>query len=484
MTLTNSKLQRREFIRTALVAAGGVAALPAFDGLGVLGSRGRVSAAPGKGGYGPLIPTADLRDGGARMALPEGFQYRSFSVAGDMMSDGNRVPLAHDGMGVFNMPDGRFRLVRNHEDRNSAGNGSVAVDGNAYDRRGGGTTTLIVNPFTRELEGDFVSLSGTAVNCAGGVTPWGSWITSEETNVGPTATGWTKQHGYNFDVPAAANGTVPAVPLPAMGRFAHEAVAVDPETWVVYQTEDNGSTSGFYRFIANTPGRLSDGGTLEMLAIEGRFNYDTRTGQTRGVALPVTWVPIANPNPPGTGSTAVYDQGRVLGAARFARLEGCWYGNGAIYFDATSGGNAGAGQVWEYRPDGNGGTLTLIFESPSAEVLDSPDNLAVSPQGAILLCEDGDADQYVRGVTLDGEIFDFALNLQNDYEWAGATFAEAPASWNDVKIRGKHKPLGSRWDRVTLFVNRQGATSGSNPPLGGNEGMTFAIWGPWQNGAL
>ena len=104
-----------------------------------------------------------------------------------MMSDGNRVPLAHDGMGVFNMPDGRFRLVRNHEDRNAAGAGTVAVDANAYDRKGGGTTTLVVNPFTRELERDFISLSGTTVNCAGGVTPWGSWITCEETNVGPTA---------------------------------------------------------------------------------------------------------------------------------------------------------------------------------------------------------------------------------------------------------------------------------------------------------
>jgi uncharacterized protein len=342
----------------------------------------------------------------------------------------------------------------------------------------------VVNPFTRELERDFTSLSGTAVNCAGGITPWDSWITSEETNVGPSPGGWTKQHGYNFDVPAGANGTVPAVPLTAMGRFSHEAVAVDPKTWIVYQTEDNGSTSGFYRFIANTPGVLVNGGTLEMLAIDGRPNYDTRTGQTIGAALPVKWVPIANPNPPGTSSTAVYNQGRDLGAARFARLEGCWYGNGTIYFDSTSGGNAGVGQVWEFTPDRDGGTLTLIFESPSAAVLDAPDNLAVSPQGSILLCEDGDDDQYMRGVTLGGEIFDFALNLQTGHEWAGATFAEADPSWNDSKIRGTHAPLGSRWDRVTLFVNRQGATSGANPPLAGDEGMTFAIWGPWQNGAL
>jgi uncharacterized protein len=482
MTLTNSTMQRRQFLRTALATAGGAAALPAFNALESLAINGRVYAAPGTGGYGPLVPTADLRDGGIRIALPKGFQYRSFSAAGDMMSDGKRVPLAHDGMAVFNM-NGKFRLVRDHEDRNAPNAGSTAVDANAYDPRGGGgTTTLVVNPFTRELERDFISLNGTIVNCSGGLTPWQSWITCEETNSG-TPQGWAKQHGYCFDVPAAANGPVPAIPIPSMGRFSHEAVAVDPATWIVYETEDAGD-SGFYRFIPRTPGVLVNGGRLEMLKVRNVTNYDTRTGQTVGVPLPVEWVPIANPDPPGQGSNAVYDQGFALGAAIFTRLEGCWWGNGAVYFDATNGGNAGAGQVWEFRPEGDGGTLTLIFESPSAAVLDSPDNLAVSPQGAILLCEDGDGDQYLRGVTLGGEIFDFALNLQTEHEWAGATFAEADPSWNDVKIRGQHQPFGSRWDRVTLFVNRQGATSGPNPPLAGDEGLTFAIWGPWQNGAL
>ena len=221
-----------------------------------------------------------------------------------------------------------------------------------------------------------------------------------------------------------------------------------------------------------------------MLAIDGIFQYDARSGQQLGVALPVTWVDIANPNPPGTSATAVFNQGRLLGGARFRRLEGCWWGNGAVYFVDTSGGNASAGTVWEFRPQGDGGTLTLIFESSGASELDAPDNLAVSPQGALLLCEDGGGDQYMRGVTLDGRIFDFAKNLQNDYEWAGATFAEADASWNDRKIRGNHPPLGDRWERVTLFVNRQGETDGANPPDAGDEGLTFAIWGPWKEGAL
>jgi secreted PhoX family phosphatase len=485
MTLPNRQFERRQFLRGVVTAAGAAATLPALQGLGLLTASRRASAASGDGGYGPLVPTADLRDGVVRLALPEGFQYRSVSVSGELMSDGHRVPIALDGMAVFNMSDGKFRLVRNHEDRNAPGAGTTALDANAYDMKGGGgTTTLVVNPFTRELERHFISLNGTIVNCAGGATPWGSWITCEETNSG-TPSGWLKQHGYCFDVPASANGSVPAIPIPAMGRFSHEAVTVDPATWIVYETEDNGETSGFYRFIPNTPGVLVHGGRLQMLAVEGAPNYDTRTGQSVGVALPVTWVDIANPNPAGTSSTAVFNQGFALGGTRFRRLEGSWYGNGAVHFNATNGGNMGTGQVWEFRPEGDGGTLTLIFESPGAPVLNFPDNLTVSPQGALLLCEDAPGfDQFLRGVTLDGRIFDFAHNLQTDKEWAGATFANADPSWNDRKIRGKHRPLGGRWDRVTLFVNRQGPTSGPTPPAAGDEGMTFAIWGPWGQGPL
>ena len=485
MTVRNRGLARRKFLQGAMTAAGAVAAIPAMQGLNILGSRGRASAARGFGGYGPLVPVPDLRDGVMRIALPEGFQYRTFSRAGSTMSDGNKVPLAHDGMGLFNSPDGTFRLVRNHEDRNSPTSpGSTArVEGLSYDMRGGaGTTTLVVNPFTRELERDFVSSSGTIVNCAGGITPWRSWITCEETNAGPSG-GWLRQHGYCFDVPADAEGQVAAVPILNMGRFSHEAIAVDPETGIIYETEDNGTNSGFYRYRFYTPGSLQ-GGELQMLKVKGTAGYNTTAGQTVGEMLATEWVTIANPNPAGTSSTAVFSQGLAQGGARFGRLEGCWYGHGAVYFAATSGGDAGAGQVWEFRPEGDEGVLALIYESPDAGVLDSPDNLTVSPQGALLLCEDGGADQYLRGVTLDGRLFDFALNLQNGFEWAGACFGDADPSWNDSKIRGADGPVGGRWDRVTLFVNRQGSTSGNNPPSPGNEGMTFAIWGPWKEGAL
>ena len=488
MTVANRSIERRKFLRDALAMAGATAALPALTGLNVLAANGRVAAPRGRGGYGPLFATPDERDGALRLMLPEGFSYRSFSLAGSPMSDGNKVPLAHDGMGVFNTPDGKFRLVRNHEDRNNPGQGSTALAaGLSYDMRGGaGTTTVVVNPFTRQLEQEFVSLSGTTVNCAGGVTPWDSWVTCEETNVGPNQAGtsWLKQHGYCFDVPAGANGQVAAVAIPDMGRFSHEAIAVDPNTWNVYETEDNGDNSGFYRFIANTPGELTSGGHLQMLAIDGTLDLDTRFASNVGEPVDVKWIDIANPNPAGTSSTAVFSQGATRGRVRFRRLEGCWWGNGAVYFVATNGGPAGAGQVLEYRPNGNTGTLTLIFVSAGAHELDAPDNLAVSPQGALLLCEDGGGEQFCRGVTLDGAIFDFAKNNESTFEFAGATFAQADPGWNDRKIRGDNRPLGGRWDRVTLFVNLQGATGGPNPPVAGDEGMTIAIWGPWGDGAL
>jgi secreted PhoX family phosphatase len=482
VTLADKRISRRGFLRGGATITAGAFALPALNGLGIMAQHGRAYASDGRGGYGPLSPVADLRDGVERLALPAGFHYRSISVAGTPMTDGNLTPLAHDGMAVFNTNDG-FRLIRNHEDRNAAQSPNKSVGGpkpTKYDQLGGGgTTTLVVNPFTRELERSWVSLNGTIVNCAGGRTPWRSWLTCEETIAG-TADGWSKQHGYTFEVPVGADSTVSALPLKAMGRFSHEANATDPLSGIVYETEDAGLTSGFYRFMPNRRAKLSDGGVLQMLAIEGEDNYVTYSGQTVGERLAVTWVAIPEPDPAPDGGS-VFEQGAALGGAAFARLEGIWFGDGAFYFNSTSGGDAKQGQVWEYRPMGKDkGTLTLIFESPSADVLNMPDNITFSPQGGLLLCEDGDDDQYLRGVTLDGKIFDFALNLTNDSEWAGATFAVADPAWNVGSLRD----LGSRSDRTTLFVNRQGETSGPNPPEAGGEGMTFAIWGPWRDGAL
>jgi hypothetical protein len=230
----------------------------------------------------------------------------------------------------------------------------------------------------------------------------------------------------------------------------------------VYETEDRTPTAGFYRFIPATRGRLVAGGRLQMLAIEGRPNYDTGTGQKVGAPLRARWVDIADPDPKENGNnpTAIFDQGFAKGAARFARLEGCWYGDKSIYFHATNGGDAQVGQVWRYRPiSADSGDLVLVFESPSREVLDYPDNITVSPRGGIVMCEDGEGEQYLRGLTPNGAIFDLGKNLLNETEFAGACF--------------------SSHGRV-LFVNIQGSTRDS----GTEQGRTLAIWGPWERGAL
>jgi secreted PhoX family phosphatase len=275
-----------------------------------------------------------------------------------------------------------------------------------------------------------------------------SWLTCEETTIGPAGNNdLTKPHGYVFDVPAF--GTATAEALVDMGRFSHEAVAVNPATGVVYETEDAGSTSGFYRFLPTHPGQLARGGRLQMLGIAGAARHDTRSGQTPSVRRQVVWYDI--PNPDADQGVSVFNQGFSQGAARFARLEGAWWGNGVVYFVSTSGGNVGQGQVWAYDPTAN--ELWLLFESPAAAVLNAPDNICVSPRGGLVLCEDGNGLEFMHGLTddvLNGEKNGFVGNYTGS-EFAGATYS----------------PDGN-W----LFANIQ------------SPGITFAITGPWGRGAL
>lgn len=454
-----SNLSRRQFLLSAGLTGGG---LLAFYGLakrfGLIEMPASLSST--KAACGPLIAAKTNNTGEALLALPKDFQYTVFGKTGMRMFDNHPTPSDHDGMAAFIVGD-QLRLVRNHEVAIKTGTPGAAIGPNAYDQlAGGGTTTLVINPNTRELVSDFISLSGTLNNCAGGATPWNSWISCEETVLGPAKVknaegafegGFEKGHGYCFEVPAAANAAVTPVPLKAMGRFVHEAVAIDSQTGIVYLTEDL-PTAGFYRFIPEQPGQLIAGGRLQMLAIKDRPNFDTRTKQKAGAALPATWVDIRDPDPPEAemDNLAVYKQGVAAGAAIFARLEGCFYGNGVVYFTSTSGGDKELGQVWQYVPSGKDeGQLSLLLEPGDPSRLHMPDNICLAGRN-LIICEDNEKQIHLRVLTPEGHVFDLAKNIAHGFEMkelCGATFTP---------------------DGKTLFVNLQ------------IPGMTFAIWGPWE----
>src|SRR4051794_6502034 len=302
------------------------------DPAAAVAGNGPAIAVPGTGrpltdGFGPLTPA------GPELALPAGFSYRTFGAAGTRMSDGLLTPGCHDGQTVFDAGRGRVQIIRNHEiDLDIPGAGQRALGPrNAYDRAGpAGCTSSLYDIGSGKLLESFLVLNGTLSNCSGAPTPWGSWLSCEETTDGVKA-GFEKPHGYVFEVPGDARGPVEPLPLKAMGRFEHETAPIDPRTGIVYMTEDNGDPGdGFYRFVPRKPGHLAAGGRLQMLAVTGDRNYDTATGQRVGEVLDTHWVDIDEPDPSDAEDNpgAVYSQGRAKGGCRFLGLEGSAWSDG------------------------------------------------------------------------------------------------------------------------------------------------------------
>ncbi|MFZ5610252.1 MAG: alkaline phosphatase PhoX [Pseudomonadota bacterium] len=445
--------------RRTLMLAGGSALGLALAGLGWRAAR-------------TMSEKPDLvADKNGLIDLKPGFRYVVLSHTGDAMSDGLHVPGRPDGMAAFAGPGDKVILVRNHElglarglFRTARGKGafgedegglSPALRARLYDPGGkggvpyGGVTTLIFDPARERLTQQSLSLAGTMVNCAGGPTPWGSWLSCEE-NVLGEKDGLGRDHGFVFEVPARTEiGLAPAQPITAMGRFVHEAAAVDPMSGAVYLTEDN-PQGCLYRFKPATPGALHAGGRLEALAIAGQPQADTANWDKprfeRGTAYPIAWVGLEDVAAPSLDLAA---RAQAAGAARFVRGEGVWMGAGELFFSATAGGPNRRGQIWRLGLGADGQeSLQLLAEPNDDTILDMPDNLTVSPWGTLIVCEDGGGDNYLRQVRMDGQITSLARNAHpGRSEFAGACFS----------------PDG-RW----LFVNIQ------------EPGITLAITGPWD----
>jgi secreted PhoX family phosphatase len=348
-----------------------------------------------------------------RLDLPEGFSYTVIDEGGQTMSDGYRVPGNPDGMACFSGTDGTLVLLRNHElTSSSRGPYDLPPLGvappEAYDPAAAGGVTRVVLDRTSLLRvSSNLVLAGTAQNCAGGPSPWG-WLSCEEV--------FDPLHGYVFVCPVDAASVAMPRRVPAYGHFRHEAVCIDPSNNVAYLTEDR-PDSALYRFVPDDPASPFVG-KLQALRVSGRDSFDTSTGLAVGDELEVDWVALDDPDP---ATDTLRATARSAGAAVVARGEGIWFHRGVVYFTSTSGGPIGRGQVFALRPTAAGGTLTLVAQSEDEALLDGPDNISMAPWGDLFICEDAGSTNYIRVLTPNGTLFDFARTTLS--ELAGVCFS-------------------------------------------------------------
>lgn len=358
-------MDRRTFIKTGLVATATAFSL-GDSFLGRPAAADHPGLAPGAGPYGPLQPAnADL------LRLPAGFSSRIIAQSGRPVGLTPYVwHIFPDGGATYATDDGGWIYACNSEVPGAGGAGAVRFDaeGNIVDA--------------------YPILRGTSSNCAGGPTPWGTWLSCEEYTAGMV---------WECD----PTGLQPPAVRPAMGMFSHEAAAVDPALGHVYLTEDTGD-GGFYRFTPDQPNDLSSG-ILEIASVSPAGTVD--------------WFEIDNPVPIPFVETPTRRQ--VPAATPFASGEGCWFDvpRRRVYF-TTKGDN----KVWEYAPD----TQHLSVVHDRLIVQGSPltgvDNVTVAGNGDMFICEDG-GNMEIVVITPDGQIAPFLQVEHSGSEIAGAAFS-------------------------------------------------------------
>jgi secreted PhoX family phosphatase len=458
-----SAVPRRDLLRAGAAGGFGIAVGGSLEA--IAGPAEARAAARPPAGYGPLTP-----DPAGLLALPQGFKYTVVAQSGvTLLESGHPTPSDPDGTACFRDRHG-WALVNNHEIGGGEPYGVPPLPGLTYDPgAAGGTTTINVDRHGKRVR-EYVSVAGTHNNCAGGVTPWNTWLTCEETEQ-RAGGAFQQDHGYVFEVdPLDRDANLNPVPLKFLGRYAHEAVAVDPHTHSIYLTEDAAGPLGLY-YRWSPPKRFRGGkgalralalshggdtaGTLQALSCteRGRHIGDLSEATRPGTRYDVTWVDVPERD---ARTVSVRTQLTDAQITRSRKLEGQWWGDGGVYFVASFARNDDGsrnehdGQVWFYDPHRRTTTLKTIFgvnPDPAQDTgYDGPDNITLSPYGGLMLAEDGAGLSHMVGLTERGVAYPMARNEFNDSEFAGPTFSQ---------------------DAEILFTNVQAP------------GYVFAITGPW-----
>lgn len=476
-------LTRRDFAARSAITGAGVA---------LVGSVGSLASAPnalastdtenaGEGtaeqhgggvGYGPLI--ADPK---GILALPAGFTYKIITYSGrTKLESGEVTPSNHDGTAAFPGPRGTTLLVNNHELKGPRSKWTYPVpltEGLVYDpAASGGCTVVEVRPDGRVAE--WVGIAGTSTNCAGGSTPWGTWLTCEENSDKAGVNGMTKDHGYVFEVdPGDRRANRDPKPLKFFGRYDHEAVVIDPKRGHAYLTEDASGPNGlFYRWtppkgFEHGPGRFrtlaDDAGVLQAPRCYdsgGRYVDDLSRATKIGTVYGVDWVDVPDRDAKTVDVRKQFGAGEIT---RARKLEGMWWGDGGAYLVSSYAREESPvqhdGQVWFYDPRRRTLTLKVLLgvnPDPSKDGgFDGPDNITVSPYGGLVIAEDGEGIQHLFGATDSGRTY--------------------PIARNDLNIGTEEEPEYSEFAGVTFSPDGKTLYASIQTP-----GIMLAITGPWK----